>query len=84
MQCTVIEFARNVLGFKDATSSEFNKDSKHKVIDIIVDQVNIENLGGTMRLGSYQCKLYKDSKAYSAYNSEIIYERHRHRYEFNN
>ncbi|AID45256.1 CTP synthase [Candidatus Arthromitus sp. SFB-mouse-NL] len=84
MQCTVIEFARNVLGFKDATSSEFNKDSKHKVIDIMVDQVNIENLGGTMRLGSYQCKLYKDSKAYSAYNSEIIYERHRHRYEFNN
>ena len=48
------------------------------------DKVNIENLGGTMRLGSYQCKLYKDSKAYSAYNSEIIYERHRHRYEFNN
>lgn len=84
MQCAVIEFSRNVLGLKDATSSEFNKDAEHKVIDIMVDQANIENLGGTMRLGSYECKLEKGSLAYNAYNSEVIEERHRHRYEFNN
>ncbi|BAK81677.1 CTP synthase [Candidatus Arthromitus sp. SFB-rat-Yit] len=84
MQCAVIEFARNVLGFKDATSSEFDNNSKHKVIDIMVDQINIKNLGGTMRLGSYECTLLKDSKAYRAYDCEKIHERHRHRYEFNN
>lgn len=84
MQCAVIEFARNVLKLDGATSSEFNKDSSHKVIDVMVDQINIENLGGTMRLGSYPCNLEKNSNAYKAYKCIEIHERHRHRYEFNN
>ena len=84
MQCAVIEFGRNVLGFKDASSSEFNKDSLHKVIDIMESQLDVEDLGGTMRLGSYECFLDKEGKAFDAYKSEIIRERHRHRYEFNN
>lgn len=84
MQCAVIEFARNVLKLEDATSSEFNKNSNNKVIDVMVDQINIENLGGTMRLGSYPCKIEKNSKAYNAYKNDQIDERHRHRYEFNN
>lgn len=84
MQCAVIEFARNVLNFKDATSSEFNKNSSNKVIDLMIDQENVKDLGGTMRLGSYSCDLIKGSKAYEAYNSSTVNERHRHRYEFNN
>ena len=84
MQCAVIEYARNVLNLKDATSSEFNKNSLYKVIDIMVDQINIKNLGGTMRLGNYLCNLNVNSKAYEAYGCELIQERHRHRYEFNN
>ncbi|MCX5773082.1 MAG: CTP synthase [Fusobacteria bacterium] len=84
MQCAAIEFARNVLGIKDATSREFDENSKSAVIDIMLDQVNIDNLGGSMRLGSYPCKVDATSKIHEFYNSEIIYERHRHRYEFNN
>lgn len=84
MQCAVIEFARNVIGLDHATSSEFDKKALHKVIDIMDDQTNIKNLGGTMRLGSYCCNIIEDSKAYNAYKSLVVYERHRHRYEFNN
>ena len=84
MQCAVIEFARNVLKLEDATSSEFDKNSSHKVIDIMESQEGIKDLGGTMRLGAYSCNLDKKSKAYEAYKEENIRERHRHRYEFNN
>ena len=84
MQSAVIEFSRNVLGFEDANSTEFNKETKYPVIDILPDQKDIKNLGGTMRLGVYPCKLEKDSIAYDLYKEELIYERHRHRFEFNN
>lgn len=84
MQCSVIEFSRNVLGFEGANSSEINPNTKYPVIDILPDQKNIENLGGTMRLGLYPCTLDKYSNAYKSYNSNTINERHRHRYEFNN
>lgn len=84
MQSAVIEFSRNVLGMETANSTEFDKNTKFSVIDILLDQKNIENLGGTMRLGLYPCKLEKDSLAYELYQEELIYERHRHRYEFNN
>jgi len=84
MQCAVIEFARNVLGYPDAFTSEVRPDSKHPVIDLMPEQKDIEDLGGTMRLGAYPCKLVKDSFSYKAYGQELIYERHRHRYEFNN
>ncbi|MBB6624008.1 CTP synthase [Clostridium gasigenes] len=84
MQCSVIEFARNVLGFEGANSSEIDKDTKFPVIDILPDQKNIENLGGTMRLGLYPCMLDENSYSYKAYSNNLINERHRHRYEFNN
>jgi CTP synthase len=84
MQCAVIEFARNVCGWEDANSSEFNEDAEYPIIDIMQDQKDIENMGGTMRLGKYTCKLAKDSNSYKAYGQEIIEERHRHRYEVNN
>ena len=84
MQCAVVEFARNVLGFEDAASSEMDKNTKHPVIDLMEDQKKITDYGGTMRLGSYECKLKKSSKAYQAYKTSAIQERHRHRYEFNN
>lgn len=84
MQCAVIEFARNVLGFRDAFTAEVYKNTTHPVIDIMPEQKDIDNLGGTMRLGAYPCKVSKDSFTYEAYNEELIYERHRHRYEFNN
>ena len=84
MQCITIEFARNVLGFEDANSYEMNEKTTHNVIDIMEEQKAITNMGGTMRLGAYECVLSKDSKAYEAYQSEHIQERHRHRYEFNN
>jgi len=84
MQCAVIEFARNVAGFIDANSSEFNPETLHPVIDLLPEQKKIEEKGGTMRLGAYPCKLLPKTKAFSAYNKELIYERHRHRYEFNN
>ncbi len=84
MQCAVIEFARNVLGYADAHSSEIAPDTKHPVIDLMPDQKDVDEKGGTMRLGLYPCKLMKDTNAFVAYGEEVIYERHRHRYEFNN
>lgn len=84
MQCAVIEFARRVCGMADANSSEFNPNSTHPVIDLMPEQLDVEDLGGTMRLGLYPCKVYPDTLTSKAYNAELIYERHRHRYEFNN
>lgn len=84
MQMAVIEFARNVIGWKDAHSTEMNAKTKHPVIDMMPDQKKITAKGGTMRLGAYVCELNKDSKAYKAYGSSKVTERHRHRFEFNN
>ena len=84
MQCAVIEFARNVLGLKDAHTMEIEPNTKHPVIAIMNDQKSITDKGGTMRLGAYPCKVEKDSTVYSVYKREEISERHRHRYEFNN
>ena len=83
MQCAVIEFARNVLGFKDATSTEMDPATKHPVIDLMEEQKGITAKGGTMRLGAYPCSLEPGSKAAQAYGTTQIQERHRHRYEFN-
>ena len=83
MQCAVIEFARNVLGFKDATSTEMDPATKHPVIDLMEEQKGITAKGGTMRLGAYPCSLVPGSKAAQAYGTTQIQERHRHRYEFN-
>lgn len=84
MQCASIEFARNVLGLKNAYSKEIKDDTEDPVIDLMEDQKNITAMGGTMRLGAYKCTLIKGSKAYQAYGQTKIEERHRHRYEFNN
>jgi CTP synthase len=84
MQLASVEFARHVLGLKDAHSSEINPDTPYPVIDLLPEQKEIEDLGGTLRLGLYPCRLVKGTKAYEAYQDEVIYERHRHRYEFNN
>ncbi len=84
MQVAVVEFARTVLGLKSANSSEINPQTPYPVIDLLPDQKDIENLGGTMRLGLYPCKLAEGSLASQCYSNELIYERHRHRYEFNN
>lgn len=84
MQTMAIEFARNVLGYEDANSTEIDPNTTHKVVDIMEEQKNILDLGGSMRLGAYKCKLKKGSKAYDIYKKENITERHRHRYEFNN
>lgn len=84
MQCAVIEFARNVLGLKNANSFEMDPKTKDAVIDLMEDQKNVKNKGGTMRLGSYPCDLKKGSKAAAIYGKSKITERHRHRYEFNN
>ncbi len=84
MQTAVIEFARAVCGFKDANSTEFNKDTSYPVISLLSEQRNISELGGTMRLGAYPCTLKEHTLAYTAYKKKIIQERHRHRYEFNN
>jgi CTP synthase len=84
MQCAVIEFARNVLGKEDAHSTEMNARTKFPVIDIMDEQKDIDNMGGTMRLGGYKCQIIEDSNAYKCYNKKEITERHRHRYEFNN
>lgn len=83
LQCAVIEFARNVCGLAGANSTEFKK-SKNNVIDLMLEQKGVKNMGGTMRLGAYPCVLQKGSKAHKAYHKELIYERHRHRYEVNN
>ncbi|MCS6824012.1 MAG: CTP synthase [Cytophagaceae bacterium] len=84
MQCAVIEFGRNVLGIKDATSSEIDKDSPNPVIDMMESQKKVTQKGGTMRLGAYTCEIAKGTKAYTIYGKTKISERHRHRYEFNN
>ena len=84
MQMMVIEFARNVLGYEDANSREMDEKTPHNVIDIMEEQKNITHMGGTMRLGGYECIVSKDSKTFEAYQSDKIIERHRHRYEFNN
>ena len=84
MQCAVIEFGRNVLGLKNANSTEFDPLTKFPVIDMMEEQKKISGLGGTMRLGAFPCKLKKTSKIFTIYDSENISERHRHRYEFNN
>ena len=84
MQVMVIEFARHVLNSPEANSTEFNAKTAYPVIDLMADQESIENKGGTMRLGSYPCMLLKDSRAGNAFGESLIYERHRHRYEFNN
>ena len=84
MQVAVIEFARNVLGHADANSTEFNPSSASPVIDLMIDQRNIANKGGTMRLGNWVCCLVPETRAAKGYNKEIVLERHRHRYEFNN
>lgn len=84
MQCAVIEFGRNVLGIQDAASAELDKDTKHPIIDLMEDQKKVTQKGGTMRLGAYPCELKKGSKAAAIYGKSKIFERHRHRYEFNN
>ncbi len=84
MQLMSVEFARNVLGLKEANSTEFNPNTLHPVIDIMESQKNQTKLGGTMRLGSYPCVLLDGTKVRNIYNERVIYERHRHRYEFNN
>mgnify|MGYP000669283330 FL=1 len=83
MQMAVIEFSRNVLGLEDANSTEMNPETKHPVINLMEEQKNITDKGGTMRLGAWDCEIVKDSIVDSVYNSKIIDERHRHRYEFN-
>lgn len=84
MQMAVVEFARNILGYAEAHSAELNGLTPTPVIDLMPEQLDVEDMGGTMRLGLYPCKVKKDTKAYEAYGEELIYERHRHRYEFNN
>ena len=84
MQTAVIEFARNVLGLADADSGEFNPESKNKVIDFLPDQSDAVNKGGTLRLGAYPCAIKEGTKLYECYGEKEIFERHRHRYEFNN
>jgi CTP synthase len=84
MQIAVIEFARNVCSLKNANSTEFNKGTKYPVISLLEEQKKIQEKGATMRLGAYECRIKKGTKAYEAYKKERISERHRHRYEFNN
>ncbi len=84
MQCAVIEYARNVCGWTGASSTEFDEDSEYPIIDLMAEQKDIEEKGGTMRLGLYDCKLKKGSKSHKAYGTDFIKERHRHRYEVNN
>lgn len=84
MQLASIEFARNVLGLSDANSSEINPETTNPVIDLLPEQKDVEDLGGTLRLGLYPCKVTPGTKTAEAYKEEVVYERHRHRYEFNN
>ena len=84
MQLMAVEFARNVLGLKEANSTEFDPDTPYPVIDLMEDQKRIDKLGGTMRLGAYPCVLQGGTKAREIYGKDTVYERHRHRYEFNN
>jgi len=84
MQCAVIEFGRNALGLRRAHSREFDPETPHPVIDLMHDQKAVKDMGGTMRLGSYPCRISPSTMAQQAYGKEVIFERHRHRYEFNN
>lgn len=84
MQCMVIEYARNICGLYNANSTEFQEDTEHPVISLLAEQKMVQDLGGTMRLGEYEAHLERNSIAYKAYKSTEIFERHRHRYEFNN
>lgn len=84
MQCAVIEFARHVLGYEDAHSTEINPNTTHKVVDLMESQKHITGMGGTMRLGAYPCQIKKNTLGYTIYGQENIKERHRHRFEFNN
>ena len=84
MQCSVIEWARNVAKLENAHSAEFDEQTLNPVINLLPEQQDVVDLGGTMRLGLYPCRLAADTLAYSVYKQEVIYERHRHRYEFNN
>jgi len=84
MQCSVIEWARNVGGLTDANSAEFDAYTTHPVINLLPEQQEVVDLGGTMRLGLYPCRVLPDTLAFKLYQEDVIYERHRHRYEFNN
>ena len=81
---SIVEFARHVVGYADANSAEIDPQTTHPVIDLMPDQNGVTDIGGTLRLGSYPCKLDKTSKSYELYGTEEIHERHRHRYEVNN
>jgi len=83
MQMAVVEFSRNVLGYKDASSTEMNENCAHPVINLMEDQKDVTKKGGTMRLGAWDCEISKESNVFKAYNKTMISERHRHRYEFN-
>jgi CTP synthase len=84
LQCAVIDFARNVVGLKDANSTEFDRNCPHPVVCMLDEQYAVVDKGGTMRLGTYACKLVDGSLAQQAYGEHLIHERHRHRYEVNN
>ena len=84
MQVAVIEYGRNVLGLKNANSREFDELTENPVIDLMSNQIGVQSKGGTMRLGSYPCKIDRNSKLYELYGKDLIHERHRHRFEFNN
>ena len=84
MQLAVIEFARDVCKIEDANSTEFDQLCKNPIIDLMSDQKAIINMGGTLRLGNYNCRIKKNTLAYNDYKTDLIKERHRHRYEFNN
>jgi CTP synthase len=84
MQIATMEFARSVCKMRGANSTEFDQATKYPVIDLLEEQKKIENMGATMRLGAYACRVGKGTKSYKAYKKESISERHRHRYEFNN
>ncbi|EDL64013.1 CTP synthase [Bacillus sp. SG-1] len=84
MQLASVEYARHVLGYETAHSAELNPETPYPIIDLLPEQKDVEDLGGTLRLGLYPCKLIPGTKAYEAYAGEVVYERHRHRYEFNN
>ena len=84
MQIAVIEYARNVLGLENANSTELDPETPHGVINLMPEQADIDEMGGTMRLGLYPCKIAENTKVYEAYQDELVFERHRHRYEFNN
>ncbi len=84
MQCATIEFARNICGLDKANSTEFDKNTPHPVISLLEEQKKVTQMGGTMRLGRFPCRIKKNTRTYEAYKKELVYERHRHRYEFNN